>query len=112
MVEEHDYTREGLDRPDDPPIVEEADQFEEALSSAPSASPLPQTNQQVLLSFGEAMDALAKGEKITRLEWKNSDYGILNDGWLMISRNDVFHKWLVSDGDILATDWVIIPETN
>lgn len=107
MVDEHDYTRDGLDAPDDPPVIPESDQFEEALS----VSPMPQDLQdQITLDFSEAIKALAEGRKITRQEWKNEDYGLLRNGYVEINRNGIFHTWMINDGDLLATDWIVIPE--
>jgi hypothetical protein len=61
---------------------------------------------EVLLTFPEAIVELIKGRKITRDEWNDvNEYGVLADGLLTIHTKGVFNKWLVNDGDLLATDW-------
>ncbi len=63
------------------------------------------------VSFGTAMDAVAEGLKVRRPDWPAEEYGILKDGYLTIFRKDgkrlMQHRWIVNDGDVLATDWVI-----
>ena len=49
------------------------------------------------------------GEKITRKEWGNEEeYGILKDGIVTIHKDDKFHNWIFTDGDMKASDWYII----
>ena len=60
------------------------------------------------ISFSEAIKELTNGKKIARIEWNNTDYGLLKDGWLSIFRNGEFFIWKVNDGDLLATDWIIL----
>ena len=60
------------------------------------------------MSFPEALKALIGGAKIRRIEWADqSEYGLLRDAFLMIHRNNTFHTWLVSEGDMMALDWVV-----
>lgn len=80
------------------------------MDSQPTFSP-PPVPAKVLLSFGEAMQQLAQGKKITRVEWDNADYGFLRDGLVGIFRNGTEYKfWNINDGDILANDWVVLEE--
>jgi len=65
-----------------------------------------------MMSFPDAIREIISGRKVTRLEWNNTDCGLLKDGYLMINRNGFFHQWLVNDGDLLALDWVTLPEGN
>ena len=61
------------------------------------------------MTFPEAMESVRKGQKVHRLEWEDEKkYGAMNDGRLTIS-NDKLERapWLVSDGDINETDWVV-----
>jgi hypothetical protein len=61
---------------------------------------------QPLLPCGAAVLLLSTGKKIARVEWNNTDYGFLKDGFLAIHRNgEDFDTWRVSDGDIFANDW-------
>lgn len=67
--------------------------------------------KQITMSFSEAMDQVAKGQRVTRIEWGNNDeYGLLKDGWLQIHTKEQFFQWMVSDGDMLATDWIVLKE--
>lgn len=77
-------------------------------------SPLPikKDNVAKLLSFPDAIKEVIKGKKITRLEWENSEiYGELFEGKLRIFRGDtdsLRHDWIVNDGDMISTDWIVI----
>lgn len=57
-------------------------------------------------NFYDALKSLVDGAKIRRLAWPTNEYALLKDGFLSIHRDNQFHRWLVNDGDILATDWV------
>ena len=72
-------------------------------------SPVPPVeNKNIGLSFPDAMFAIIAGEKIRRREWLDeAEFCLLKDNFLTIHRNDKFHGWIVSEGDMLATDWVI-----
>lgn len=61
-------------------------------------------------SFPEAIAALTEGAEITRLDWDNANiYGKLRDGKVMICLDDgKWRDWIICDGDLLATDWVIL----
>lgn len=75
-----------------------------------NASPLPSGRKVgIQLSFPKAMEAIIGGRKVRRMEWaEESEYCLLQESFLMIHRNDKFHGWTVSEGDMLATDWVIV----
>lgn len=85
----------------------------------PNTSPLPVQVEEVTplapidqLPFLDALTEVINGKKITRLEWNNIDtYGILKDSILEIHINNEFKAWTVSEGDMIATDWVVIKET-
>lgn len=64
------------------------------------------------LSFSQAIEKVALGKMISRLEWENTAYyGKLNDGQLMIHKPDnKFYQWIISDGDIAGDDWFVLPE--
>lgn len=65
--------------------------------------------EKVTLSFPEAVAKLIGGAKIRRLEWTDgAEFCLLKDNFLMIHRNEKFHTWIVSEGDMLAIDWVIV----
>lgn len=82
-----------------------------------TTSPIPQKNKIITYSFPDALKELIHGRKITRLEWgTNEQYGLLKDGWLMIygglKMDGQYHIWQVNDGDMNATDWILLPEPN
>lgn len=64
------------------------------------------------LSFSQAIEQVAQGKMISRLEWDNTAfYGVLKDGQLMLHKPDnKFYQWIISDGDILGDDWFVLPE--
>ena len=75
-------------------------------------SPKPITGD-VLLTFPEAIAELIKGNMITRTSWNDeTEYGVLADGYLTIHTKGSFHRWLVNDGDLTSTDWVVIKSKN
>lgn len=80
------------------------------MSKIKSQSPIPSFSKpNKELSFPEAIQALIGRNKIRRLEWSDpEEYGLLKDSFLAIHRNDKFHTWIVSEGDMLAIDWVVI----
>mgnify|MGYP001571625322 CR=1 len=74
-----------------------------------SQSPVPSIKKDPSKSFPGAIQALMNGKKIRRQEWADAEeYCLLKDNFLMIHRNGAFHTWIVSEGDLLAIDWVII----
>lgn len=73
--------------------------------------------QSKTISFGEALLAAADGKRISRKEWKDiRHYGLLVDTLLSIHKageaTEKTHHWIVNDGDIVATDWFVLPEVN
>ena len=76
-----------------------------------SQSPLPPSLNPTIKgerAFPDAIDALIGGKKIRRLEWSDpEEYCLLKDSFLMIHREGKFHSWIVSEGDLMAIDWII-----
>lgn len=64
------------------------------------------------IDFPDGMREILAGRKITRQSWANDDYAYLdhNRGFLMLKRDAGLFQWLVNDGDMQATDWVIVRE--
>lgn len=88
---------------------------DELASSPDITGEAPTGSKEVLrkLGFPEAMTAVIDGMKVTRIEWENnSEYGYLKQGWLMIHTKGKDHVWQVSDGDLLAEDWIVMSELN
>jgi len=76
-----------------------------------SQSPLPPTTRkvEVQLSFPHAVEAVIGGQRVRRLEWADpEEHCLLKDNFLMIRHNGKFHAWIVSEGDLLAVDWIIL----
>lgn len=77
----------------------------------PTSSPLPSREDRVVsaLTFFDALKEVAEGKRITKLEWADKNtYGILTDGHLKIMLNDGLKDWIISDGDLNGTDWIIL----
>lgn len=78
-----------------------------------SVSPLPPSREPnkivTNLSFPNAIQAIINGKKVRRIEWSDrEEYCLLKDNFLMIHRNNKFHAWIVSEGDVMAIDWEIV----
>ena len=77
-----------------------------------STSPLPKKSDKSSkeeMSFVTAIAGVIAGAKIRRQEWADEEeHCLLRDTWLSIYRNGKFHVWQVSEGDLLAKDWVIV----
>jgi len=59
------------------------------------------------MSFPDAMKVIVEGGVITRVGWMNDDVCQLKGEWLSVRRDGVWHRWLINDGDLLATDWTV-----
>ena len=68
----------------------------------------PVVNKQ--FTFKEALDRMIEGKKVTKLEWKNDHYGYISKitALLHIYRDGKDHQWILSEGDILGEDYVIV----
>jgi len=77
-------------------------------------SPKSLLDLDALLDFPDAIRAVIIGQRVTRLEWNNPDiYGQIRHGMLQIHRDGDWFNWLVNDGDLLATDWIVlVPHRN
>lgn len=75
-----------------------------------STSPTVQSVQIKKFDFPEAIRKLNMGQKVTRLEWGNPEYYLdVVDTHLKIHKPDnKFYDLIVSDGDMLADDWMTI----
>ena len=78
------------------------------------SSPIPKAKKvSRMMTFGEAMDEVVAGNKVTRLEWERiNEYVYIKDGFLVIHHyadpEDKIHRLMVSDGDLTGKDWMII----
>jgi hypothetical protein len=62
------------------------------------------------MDFSEAIKEVISGKKIFRLEWLDrAYYGYLNGDVLSLHKPDgANYKWIISQGDLEGTDWIII----
>lgn len=82
-------------------------------------SPIASIRATVTVSFPEAIQAIIDGHHITKLEWDDPKcYGTLRRGFLMLSLHHPetedpgeyqWHQWIITDGDLAGTDWIILP---
>jgi len=65
-----------------------------------------------ILNFYQALEKVVEGKRITRLDWGDAEYwGFLHDDKLMLRKPDgKLHEWIVSLGDLVGDDWVVIQE--
>lgn len=72
----------------------------------PKATPLKKPRP---MNFGEALSETARGEKITKLEWGDKNiYGHLVNAELRLNKNGKDYQWVISEGDIIGTDYIIV----
>jgi hypothetical protein len=61
------------------------------------------------LNFGQALDAIISGGKVTRTEWENPKvYAFMVNNILNIHRDGKVHQWVIHLNDILAEDWIVV----
>ena len=61
------------------------------------------------MEFHEAVIELTDGNKIRRTEWDNKEeVAYIKDGFLRLFRNDKEHNFILSEADMIATDWVVV----
>lgn len=79
-----------------------------------SKSPVPKKSKKVVIAevvgmtFPDAMQSIINGERVRRDEWPDGIHGVLKDGFLMLKKEDGFHQWLVSEGDMDGRDWLTV----
>jgi hypothetical protein len=85
------------------------------ISQSPTpAVPLSESPTPILMDFPTAIRAVIEGKSITRLDWNDNEiYCALRNSFLEISYDmkTKFYKWctwIVSEGDLLGTDWVVV----
>jgi hypothetical protein len=57
------------------------------------------------MSFSEALLKALDGEQITRPDWDSGTYGFFMDGILKLRMNFKYHNWILSEADVIASDW-------
>lgn len=82
------------------------------------SSPVPKVKKvSKMMTFPEAIEELVAGKKITKLEWERiNEYVFLKDGFLCIHHTadpeDKIHRLMVSEGDLIGKDWMLISDEN
>lgn len=62
-----------------------------------------------LITFPEAMQAVIDGKNITKAEWDSPDiFCNLESERLKICIHGVFHDWIISEADMMGTDWEVL----
>lgn len=75
------------------------------------ASTSPTVKPPATVGFGEIVQPLLDGKRVTKLEWNNRDiYLVLRDGHLKIHKADtnMLHDLIVTDGDLAGLDYVVL----
>jgi len=80
----------------------------------PNQSPKPATIV-TQLDFSTVIRKIIDGKRVTKIEWGSEDaYGLLKDGLLMLHKAgepaDKLYKWIISEGDLIGIDWIVLPE--
>lgn len=80
-----------------------------------SHSPVPkvQNSSKIpeLISFFASLQYVLEGKKIARASWSpEASWGFLKNGILTIFVKGADHEWIVSETDMEASDWMVIPE--
>jgi len=83
----------------------------EDIPQGQSPRPQPRTKALIGINFFDALKAVLEGKKITKMEWNNPRiYGALENGTLMLHKEDSLHTWVISDGDMKGEDWIVLAE--
>jgi len=98
----------------DQEIIQEEVPASQPHSPLPTQSPTKarQAVEPGQMDFYDALRELAGGRRIRKLEWPNpGDYGILRNSRVQIflTKDGLFHDWILNDGDLAGDDWVIFP---
>ena len=77
-------------------------------------SPVPtQIVKKAYLTFPDAMREVINGKRVTREEWNDiNEYGELNKESLIIHTKGQDHTWMISSGDMLNNDWLVVSDHN
>lgn len=82
--------------------------------TTPASSPKVSvtTRPASTMEFPGAMRAVANNLRVTRLEWPNGYFVLLHEGFVKIytPEDGKYHQLLVSEGDLIATDWVLVDQ--
>lgn len=67
-------------------------------------------NKSSTMSFFDAIREVMINKKIHKLEWENKEYfSYLKNGILTLHKPDgKDYQWIISDGDMSGTDWIVL----
>lgn len=79
------------------------------MSPTPSPSKVFEETVRSLqtFTFGQAMTLITEGNVVARQGWDNDDEVFIQAGFVHIKNSTGVHRMIISDGDIVATDWFI-----
>jgi len=66
----------------------------------------------ITMPWPTAMKEVKNGKKVARIVWPDTDYVVMDEGWLKVFTNGSLSKWLVNDGDVEGEDWFVLEERN
>jgi len=75
----------------------------------------PVLEQKEEMDFAGCLDAILGGSKVRRLEWPdNGTYVVMADEKIMIFKpeDDMLHPLILSRGDMVNNDWVMLNGKN
>jgi hypothetical protein len=76
-----------------------------------SKTPTKAVIKEGVMDFPDALRKVIDGKKITKLEWNDPKiYLFLDGGRLRMMKENTLFDLIVSDGDLLGTDWVIVED--
>ena len=72
-------------------------------------SPKPPKEKTEDLNFYEALKQILEGQSVTKREWDNRDINcLMSNGRLTIRRDNKFHDWILTDGDLYGEDFYVL----
>ena len=80
---------------------------------SPTVTQLHQKDRPATMNFATALEQMVDGKRVRRLEWEDEGvYLVFDKEMLAIFKTEdrVLHPLLVSTGDVVAEDWVIVRE--
>lgn len=80
------------------------------MTTRSNLSPVPPQQELEEMDFWTAFPAVRDGKRITRKGWANDDQVFRWGGYLSIKLNGQMKQLILSDGDMDATDWIVVRE--
>lgn len=80
------------------------------IKSTKSPSTSPKSTAKIIedtFDFPTAMRKVIEGYGVSKVEWNDSSIIVYLEGYLRIRLPDGLHNLLVTEGDMLGTDWFV-----